>query len=156
MAQPGYSWIDKRFLHTYDQYLPDEMIARLKFRTLVDKGICVCGSTDAPVQDIDPWQQMLGMTQFYNENESITPFEAFRCYTANPAKALLEENERGMLLPGMRADFFTGDKDIFRLSPEELCAFRPLETYYLGKKARHWKGSVPELILMLLRKPKKV
>jgi len=156
MAQPGYSWIDKRFLHTYDQYLPDELITRLKFKTLIDKGICVCGSTDAPVQDIDPWQQMLGMTQFYNEDESITPFEAFRCYTANPAKAILEDSERGMLLPGLRADFFTGDRNIFRLSPGELCAFRPEKTYYLGKEARHWRGSMAEFILMLLRRPKKV
>lgn len=156
MAQPGYSWIDKRFLHTYEQHLPDEMIARLKFKSFVEKGICICGSTDSPVQDLDPWQQMLGMTQFYNESESISPFEAFRCYTANPARAMLEEDTRGLLLPGMRADFFVGDRNIFELSPGELADFRPEETYYLGKKARQWKGTVPELILMLLRRPKKV
>ena len=156
MAQPGYSWIDKRFLHTYDQYLPDELIARLKFRTLVEKGICVCGSTDSPVQPLDPWQQMLGMTQFYNEDESISAFDAFRCYTANPAKAMLEDNERGMLLPGMRADFFTCGCDIFSLGPEALCECRPEATYYLGRRAKEWKGSIAELILMLLKKPKKV
>lgn len=156
MAQPGYSWIDKRFLHTYDQYLPDEMINRLKFKTFVKKGICICGSTDSPVQSLDPWQQMMGMTQFYNEDESISAFEAFTCYTSNPAKAILEECERGMLLPGLRADFFTGNANIFDLSPEELCAFRPEATYYLGKKAKRWKGTIGELLLMLLRKPKKV
>ena len=156
MAQPGYSWIDKRFLHTYDQYLPDEMINRLKFRTFVEKGICICGSTDSPVQELDPWQQMMGMTQFYNEDESISVFEAFRCYTANPAKAILEDSERGMLLPGMRADFFTGNGNIFDLSPEKLCSYRPTHTYYLGKKARVWTGSLGEFLLMLLKKPKKV
>ena len=156
MAQPGYSWIDKRFLHTYDQYLPDEMMARLKFRSFVEKGICICGSTDSPVQDIDPWQQMMGMMQFYNEDESISAYEAFRCYTVNPAKAMLEEDSRGQLLPGMRADFFTGNVNIFDLSPEEICSFRPEETYYLGEKARVWKGTVGELIGRLLGRPKKV
>lgn len=150
MAQPGYSWIDKRFLHTYDRYLSDETIQMLKFRTYVEKGICICGSTDSPVQSLDPWQQMLGMTQFYIEEESVTPYEAFRCYTVNPAKALLEERERGRLLPGMRADFFTSEQNIFRMTPEELCTFRPLQTYYGGKCARKWKGTVGELLRMLL------
>lgn len=155
MAQPGYSWIDKRFLHTYDRYLPDETIQMLKFRTYVEKGICICGSTDSPVQSLDPWQQMLGMTQFYIAEESVTPYEAFRCYTVNPAKALREERERGRLLPGMRADFFTSEQNIFRMTPEELCAFRPLQTYYGGKCVRKWKGSVGELLWMMLRTPGK-
>lgn len=156
MAQPGYSWIDKRFLHTYEQFLPDEMIARLKFRTFIEKGVLMCGSTDSPVQSLDPWQQMLGMTQFYNESESISPYEAFKCYTVNPAKAILEEHERGQLLPGMRADFFTGDKNIFTLSPEELGSFRPEKTYYLGREAKQHKGTVLAFIKMMLGKSKKV
>ncbi len=156
MAQPGYSWIDKRFLHTYEQFLPDEMIARLKFKTFIDKGVLICGSTDSPVQSLDPWQQMLGMTQFYNEKESISPYEAFKCYTVNPAKAILEDNERGQLLPGMRADFFTGDRNIFVLSPEELADFRPNKTYYLGSEVRQHKATVLSLVKMLLSKSKKV
>ena len=156
MAQPGYSWIDKRFLHSYEQYLPEEMIRRLKFRSFVEKGVLICGSTDSPVQDLDPWQQMLGMTQFYNEEESISPYEALRCYTVNPAKALLEEGERGRLLPGLRADFFTADRALFSLAPEELGAFRPERTYYLGRPVKKQGGGLGALLLMLLRPAKKV
>jgi len=156
MAQPGYSWLDKRFLHTYEQFLPDEMIKRLKFRTFIEKGVLICGSTDSPVQSLDPWQQMLGMTQFYNEEESISPYEAFKCYTVNPARAILEDSERGTLTAGKRADFFTGDKNIFTLSPEELADFRPNKTYYLGTEATHHKGTVLSFIKMLLKKSKKV
>lgn len=156
MAQPGYSWIDKRFLHSYEQFLPDEMLARLKFKTYIEKGVLICGSTDSPVQSLDPWQQMLGMTQFYNEEESISPYEAFKCYTVNPARAILEDDERGQLLPGKRADFFTGDVDIFSLSPEELAAFRPSKTYYLGAEAKPHSGTVFSLVKMLLGKSKKV
>ncbi len=156
MLQPGYSWIDKRFLHTYEQYLPDEIIARLRFRTLLDKGILACGSSDSPVQELDPWLQMMGMVQFYNEKESITNREAFRCYTQNAAAALLEQDERGALRPGMRADFFTAAVDIFELSPEKLGSFRPETTYYGGKKARRFKGTLSELVSMLLRRPHRV
>lgn len=155
-AQPGYSWIDKRFLHTYDRYLTQESLQLMKFKTYVDKGICICGSSDSPVQSLDPWLQMLGMVQFYREEESVTPYEAFRCYTVNPARALLEEKERGKLLPGMRADFFTGEKNIFELSPEELSAFRPVCTYYAGERAKKWKGTVAELARLVLRRPKQV
>lgn len=156
MAQPGYSWIDKRFLHSYEQFLPEEMLARLKFKTYIEKGVLICGSTDSPVQSLDPWQQMLGMTQFYNEEESISPYEAFKCYTVNPARAILEDDERGQLLPGKRADFFTGNVNIFSLSPEELAAFRPSKTYYLGAEAKPHSGTVFSLIKMLLGKSKKV
>ena len=156
MAQPGYSWIDKRFLHTYERYLPDELIARLKFRTLLEKGICLCGSSDSPVQDIDPWQQMLGMTEFYREEESVSAYQAFRCYTANAAEALLEGDNRGMLLPGMRADFFTGDRDLFALTPNEICAFRPCGTYYSGRPAKRRNGTAAGLFAMILKNHKKV
>ncbi len=156
MMQPGYSWIDKRYLRTYEQFLPDEMLERLKFKTLYDKGVCVCGSSDSPVQELDPWLQMLGMVQFYRESESLTPYEAFRCYTVHPARALLEEDERGTLEAGRLADFFTAEEDLFSLSPEQLGAFRPAQTYYGGRPARVWRGTLGELLVMMLRRPKKL
>ena len=156
MAQPGYSWIDKRYLHTYERYLSPETLKQMRFADFLRRGICICGSSDSPVQSLDPWLQILGMTQFYREEESITPYEALRCYTVHPARALMEERERGMLLAGMRADFFTSDRDLFQLSPKELGNFRPLGTWYGGKPARRWKGTAGELAGMLLRRPKKV
>ena len=156
MAQPGYSWIDKRYLHTYERYLSPETLGQMRFADFLRRGICICGSSDSPVQSLDPWLQMLGMTQFYREEESVTPYEALRCYTVHPARALLEEKERGMLLAGMRADFFTSDRDLFSLSPTELGDFRPLDTWYGGKPARRWKGTPAELAGMLFRRPKKV
>jgi predicted amidohydrolase YtcJ len=156
MLQPGYSWVDKRYLHTYERYLPDKIISQLKLRTMLEKGVLVCGSSDSPVQELDPWLQMMGMTQFYNEDESISAWEAFRCYTSNAAKAILEEDERGMLLPGMLADFFISDKNIFTMKPEELGSFRPKKTYYGGVPAKHWKGTLPEFISMLLTVPHKI
>ena len=156
MMQPGYAWIDKRYLHTYEQYLPLEIISRMKLKALYDAGVCVCGSSDSPVQDMDPYLQMLGMVQFYNENESLTPYQAFRCYTAHAAESIEESDVRGTLEPGKVADFFTAKQDFFTLSPQEVVDFRPTDTYYGGKKYRNKKGTVPELLMMLLRRPKKI
>lgn len=156
MMQPGYSWIDKRYLHSYESFLPEEILSSLRFRSLLDAGLCVCGSSDSPVQELDPWLQMLGMVQFYREEESVTPFDALRCYTVNPARALGEENERGTLEAGKAADFFTAERDFFTLSPAEIAAFRPEETYYGGVKYRPRRGSLPELAAMLLRKPRMI
>ncbi len=156
MVQPGYSWIDKRYLNTYSQYLPQEILERMKLRSLYEAGVCLCGSSDSPVQDIDPYMQMLGMVDFYNEKESITPYEAMCCYTKNPAAAILEAGERGTLEAGKVADFFTADKDFFTLSPMEIREFRPSATYYKGRQYRAKSEIVWSLIRMLLTKPKKV
>lgn len=156
MMQPGYSWIDQRYLHTYERYLPPELFRKMKLKSLVDASVCVCGSSDSPVQDMDPYLQMLGMVQFYNDEESLSPYQAFRCYTANAAKSIEEEDVRGPLEVGKAADFFTADRDFFTLSPREIVDFRPLETWYGGRKYRQKKGTVPELLAMLLRKPRKI
>jgi len=150
VMQPGYAWIDKRMLHTYTQFLPPEITARMKFKSLCDAGICVCGSSDSPVQDMDPYLQMLGMIEFYNEAESVTPYEAFRTYTINPARAILEENEYGTLEPGKHADFFTADENFFSLTPEGVRDFRPTATYYGGTRYKEKSGSVLEFIRMMM------
>ena len=154
MMQPGYAWIDKRYLHTYEQYLPKEICDRLKFKSLYDAGICLCGSSDSPVQDMDPYLQMLGMTEFYNEEESITPYQAMTTYTKNAAKAILEEDDYGTLEAGKVADFFTSDQDFFKLKPHEVVDFRPDKTYYGGKEYKKKKGTLLELALMMKKRPK--
>ncbi|MCQ2421092.1 MAG: amidohydrolase family protein, partial [Clostridia bacterium] len=154
LAQPGYSWIDKRYLHTYEQVLPQAIRDRMKFRSYYDAGVLICGSSDSPVQDMDPYLQMLGMVQFYNEQESLTPYEALTTYTVHAAKALLEGDERGTLETGKAADFFTADCDFSALRPDEITGFRPVQTYYAGKACRPMKGTVGNLVRMLLSRPK--
>ena len=156
VMQPGYSWIDKRYLHTYRDFLPEQVLSNMKLRSFYEKGVCLCGSSDSPVQELDPWLQMLGMVHFYVESESITVEQAFRCYTANAARAIREERLRGTLEVGKAADFFTAGEDLFSLPPERVVAFRPEQTFYGGKPFRRKKGTLGELLAMLLTKPKKI
>ena len=156
VMQPGYAWIDKRFLRSYEQFLPKESVDRLKFGSLYKAGVCVCGSSDSPVQSIDPYIQMTGMCDFYHPEESVSVFEAFRCCSANAARALEEDGDMGTLEVGKRADFFVSPEHLFALEPCRLSSFRPVACYYGGKKWKNKKGSVGELIGMLLRCPHKI
>lgn len=156
VMQPGYAWIDKRFLHSYEQFLAPEIVNRLKFGSLYRAGVCVCGSTDSPVQSMDPFLQMVGMVDFYHPAESVSTYEAFRCYTINPARALLEEDDIGTLEVGKIANFFVSDEHLFSLNAEQLNRYRPRATYYGGRKWTQKKGTVCELLRMMLKPAHKV
>ena len=156
VMQPGYAWIDKRFLHSYEKFLPDEIIKRLKFASLYRAGVCLCASSDSPVQSMDPYVQMRGMCDFYHKEESLTPFEAFRCYTANPAKAIEEDDSIGTLEEGKEANFFCAREELFSLTADELATFSPSATYYGGRIYRKKKGSLAELIKLALTRPHKI
>ncbi len=77
----------------------------------MNNGVCVCGSSDSPVQSVNSYEHMLGMVDFYLKDRSITPYEALKTYTVNPAKMLGEPNT-GTLQRGNDADFFVCDRDI--------------------------------------------
>ncbi|NLZ69375.1 MAG: amidohydrolase family protein [Spirochaetales bacterium] len=156
VMQPGYSWLDKRYLHTYSQFLSTDTLKQLKLKTLFDKNIIVCGSSDSPVQDLDPWFQMMGMKEYYNEEESISNYEALKSYTVNAAKALRAEEDRGQLKVKAVADFFTSKQDIFTLSAQELCDFRPKDTYYGGKVTKTLKSNIVGFLLIIFNKPHKI
>lgn len=156
-VQPGYSWVDKRYLKSYERFLPNEIIdAQIPLKELVESGVCVCGGSDSPVQAIDPYIQLLGMTDFYLPEQSLSPFMAFRAYTKSAADAILEGGERGTLSPGMAADFFVSEKNFFELSPAEIARFEVSDTYIAGKKYRQKRGGILELAAMFLRRPKKI
>lgn len=155
MMQPGYAWIDKRFLHSYEQFLEEPVIQKLKMKSFFDAGAIVCGSSDSPVQTLNPYQQMQGMVDFYFPEESVDIHDAFRSYTVNAALAL-EEDDAGCLKEGNRADFFVSEKDIFSLSSDTLPSFRAEQTYYLGKVYKKQKGSFGGLLRLCLRLPHKI
>ena len=156
-VQPGFSWVDKRYLKSYEQYLPEEKInQQLPLKELSQKGVCLCGSSDSPVQSIDPFAQMQGMTEFYLPKQSLSPYEALCTYTVNPARMLGEEADWGTLEPGKRADFMVMKVDLLNLKEERE---EPLHAEYMVKDGKRWvprRGTVPELLGLCLRKAKKL
>ena len=114
----------------------------------------LCGSSDSPVQDINPFLQIQGMILYPLEDERLTVYQTLRTYTANGAYATFEENERGTLAPGKYADFAVLDRDPFHSDPTLLYETKAIETYLAGKPARrmHLGTTAFALKSLLVRK----
>lgn len=156
-VQPGFSWIDKRYLKSYEQNLPSDLVRQqIPLKTLTERGVCICGSSDSPVQEINPYVQMLGMVDFYLPEESLTMYQALRTYTVNAAEMLGEAEERGTLEVGKRADFMVLKENLLRMEPASLSGVRTEGLYLNGKKKKKKKGTVIELAAMFLKAPHKI
>lgn len=156
-VQPGFSWVDKRYLKSYEHFLPEAVIKRqLPLKELAEAGVCICGSSDSPVQSVSPFEQMLGMVDFYIPEQSLTNYQALKSYTVNPALMLGESADFGTLEKGKLADFFVCSEDILCCSSDRLPGIRSELTVINGKPYRRKSGSLTELIAMLLRIPHKI
>lgn len=145
-VQPGYAWIDKRYLHGYETFLSAEQIARqIPLRDMARRGVVLCGSSDAPVQSVDPFLQMRGMRDFYLPEQSLTAYEALRTYTVNGGIMLGET--KGLLEEGYEASFFTTERDLLTMAPEELAGMHADALYLRGKAYR----ALPDGIAALAR-----
>ncbi len=155
-VQPGFSWVDKHFLKSYEQFLPESIINRqLPLKDLLDNDVCVCGSSDSPVQSVNPYEQMLGMVDFYLQDQSLTPYEALKTYTVNPAK-MLGELKTGNLQKGNDADFFVCDRDILDCKGTDITLCKAEYMVVRGERYKEKKGTVAELVKLLLTKPHKI
>lgn len=156
-VQPGFSWVDKRYLKSYEQFLPESAVnAQIPLKELDKAGVCLCGSSDSPVQSVSPFQQMLGMVEFYLPEQSLSNYEALRTYCVNPARMLGEQHSRGSLEKGKRADFFVCRRDLLSCTAAELAEAKAEYTVIGGERYVNKKGTAEELLKMLLRRPKDI
>ncbi|MFN0013899.1 MAG: amidohydrolase family protein, partial [Saprospiraceae bacterium] len=97
--------------------------------------------TDAPVEDVDPLASIhaavtrrradTGMEFF--PQQKMTREEALLSYTIWNAYAAFEENEKGSLTPGKRADIVVLSEDLLRCPPEKILTAKVLRTFVGGK-----------------------
>jgi len=95
------------------------------FKSLLDAGIIVAGSSDAPVVPFDPLMGIYAAISRRTESgrtvssgEAVSVGQALGMYTLNAARASLEENIKGSLAPGKLADIVALSADPIRSSPE--------------------------------------
>ncbi len=109
VVQPGFVWSD-RWLG--DRLGPARARWAYAFRTLIDRGFLLAGSSDAPADPVDPWRGLRAAVQRTDPSgrsanpdpaESLDAATAFRLYTAN-AGSVLGEPRLGLLEPGSPAD----------------------------------------------------
>lgn len=111
------------------------------WKTLSDAGILLCGSSDSPIEAVNP---MLGIwalvnrtdwegKQVWHAEEKLSLDDALRIYTVNPAKAYSTWDWNGSLTVGKAADIVIFDRDIFQTPPENLRDVKVRHTLLAGK-----------------------
>jgi predicted amidohydrolase YtcJ len=106
-----------------------------------DNGIPLAFGTDYPVEPITPFRGVYaaitrkneaGTKEYYPE-QKVTIHNAIAAYTTGAAYAEFEEDKKGVLTPGMLADFVVLDRDITKVPPPNILKTRVLRTVVGGK-----------------------
>ena len=111
-----------------ERYLATVPPARLpwlyRFRSFIESGLTVAGSSDCPVVPASPLVGMYAAVTRQAENgqavvaeESITAGQALSLYTVNAAYASFEEDVKGSIAPGKLADMVLLSSDPTAQSP---------------------------------------
>jgi predicted amidohydrolase YtcJ len=120
---------------------PDRAEDSYDWREFLDDSIPLAFGTDYPVEPITPFRGLYaavtrkneaGTRQYYPE-EKISIEQAIAAYTTGAAYAQFAEKEKGVLQPGMLADFVVLDRDILKASPADILKTRVLRTVVGGK-----------------------
>jgi predicted amidohydrolase YtcJ len=97
------------------------------FKSLLEKGLCLAGSSDSPVVPNNPLVGIYAAVtrqaesgQLLLPRERLTSQQALEMYTLNAAYASFEENEKGSLSPGKLADIVMLSSDPLNSPPELL------------------------------------
>ena len=113
-----------------DRMLAMGMIGRWLFtpiRSMLDAGLTVAGSSDAPVVQFDPLlgiraavQRRTASGESVDDGQQVEVGEALEMYTVHGARSGGLEHEAGTLEAGKRADLVVLNTDPTGLAPEDL------------------------------------
>ncbi len=113
------------------------------WRSLLDAGAVIANGTDAPVEQISPLSCFYASVTRQDPEGSpsggfipaqrMTRIEALRSYTTAGAWAAFEEDEKGRLTPGFRADIAVLDRDILDCPAPEILTTQVLHTIVGGR-----------------------
>jgi predicted amidohydrolase YtcJ len=106
---------------------PDLVQQLYPFKSMLNAGMKIGGSSDCPVSALDP---RIGMRdavlrqtpsgEKLSPHEALTMDEAIRIYTQGAAYLSFDENHNGTIAPGMRGDFTIMAADPREVAPEEV------------------------------------
>ena len=114
-----------------------------RFRSLLDAGIPVSLSSDAPVCAPDPLvgiyaavtRRKMDRTpeDGWYPDECLSVSQAVQGYTTAPARLVGAESWLGSISPGKKADLIVLDRDIYRVTPEAIPDTRVVMTLFDGQ-----------------------
>jgi predicted amidohydrolase YtcJ len=111
------------------------------WKEFLDDGVVLAFGTDYPVEPITPFRGVYAAvtrkneagTKEYFPGQKLDIHQAIAAYTTGSAYAEFAEKEKGMLQPGMLADFVVLDRDITKVSAPEILKTKVLRTVVGGK-----------------------
>ena len=111
------------------------------WQSFLQNRVWLAFGTDYPVEPITPFRGLYAAVTRKNEagsaeyfpQEKLTIDQAIAAYTSGSAYAQFAERDKGMLQPGMWADFVVLDRDITQVPAPEILPARVLRTVVAGK-----------------------
>jgi len=127
---------------------PERIQRVYPFRSLIDKGIRVAGSSDCPVVSHDP---LLGMRdavlrrteqgRVLAPEERLDPEQALRMFTIEAARASFDEEEKGTIRPGKLADLVVLSDNPLTIDPERIGDIEVRMTILGGREVYRASGT---------------
>jgi predicted amidohydrolase YtcJ len=110
------------------------------------KGVPLAFGSDYPFDQLSPFRGLYAATtrksengkQEYHPEQKITIDQAIAAYTTGSAFAEFGEKDKGLIMPGMLADFVVLDRDPTAVDAQKLLGTRVLRTVVGGKTV--WEG----------------
>jgi predicted amidohydrolase YtcJ len=90
------------------------------YRQLLAAGVRLAGGSDAPITPIDPLAGVAAAVARSDPEHRLPVEEAVGLFTAGGARAAFQENDRGLLREGLRADLAVLGRDPRRVPAEEI------------------------------------
>lgn len=99
-------------------------------RSLLDAGVLVAGSSDAPIEELNVLQaiECCVTRDGFEPQQRISAEEAIRLFTINAAYAQFEDSIKGSLNVGKRADMVILDKNPVSVYPNEIKNIQIMQT----------------------------
>ncbi len=139
--QPSHASTDQRWADA--RLGPGRVEGAYAWRWFADAGVPLAFGSDFPVEIPSPFWGLYAAVSRRDESgeppggwhpdQLLTLHEALRGFTAGAAYAGFAEGQVGVLKPGMRADLTVIDRDLFRVTPDQVRRARVTETIIDGE-----------------------
>ncbi|HET9342814.1 MAG TPA: amidohydrolase [Candidatus Eremiobacteraceae bacterium] len=102
------------------------------FKTAKRAGCVICAGSDSPVTKFSALLGIQALVDHHVPAERFTVEEALRAYCSDAAKLSFDEGRRGVLAPGMDADFVLLERSLDSIAPKEIGSTRVIATVVGG------------------------
>lgn len=103
------------------------------FKTAKRAGCVICGGSDSPVTNFSALLGIQALVDHHVPAERFTVEEALRAYTSDAAMLSFDEGRRGVLAPGMDADFVLLERSLDSVPPKEIGKTKVVATVVEGE-----------------------